>query len=211
MGVSVFSDRSGIVPSEAMRASPPTRNRIFYSAPRRCRLLPGEDGSQIKKRIIRMKAKHFLPLLAAVIAACALILGLGGKKTTKGTLPPAVPSVSTTAPRQTEETETTAGTAAATATSAAAEPTETTEAAAETTKAETTVPETEAPATAPETRSAGEEENERDYVANKNTLKFHYPTCSSVEKIKPSNRWDFHGTREELIAKGYAPCKRCSP
>ncbi|WP_253285267.1 Ada metal-binding domain-containing protein [Pseudoflavonifractor sp. MSJ-30] len=158
-----------------------------------------------------MKAKHFLPLLAAVIAACALILGLGGKKTTKGTLPPAVPSVSTTAPRQTEETETTAGTAAATATSAAAEPTETTEAAAETTKAETTVPETEAPATAPETRSAGEEENERDYVANKNTLKFHYPTCSSVEKIKPSNRWDFHGTREELIAKGYAPCKRCSP
>ena len=158
-----------------------------------------------------MKAKHFLPLLAAVIAACALILGLGGKKTTKGTLPPAVPSVSTTAPRQTEETETTAGTAATTAPSAAAEPTETTEAAAETTKAETTVPVTEAPATAPETRPAGEEENERDYVANKNTLKFHYPTCSSVEKIKPSNRWDFHGTREELIAKGYAPCKRCSP
>ena len=114
-----------------------------------------------------MKAKHFLPLLAAVIAACALILGLGGKRTTKGTL--------------------------------------------ETTKSETAVPETEAPATAPETRPAGEEENERDYVANKNTLKFHYPTCSSVEKIKPSNRWDFHGIREELIAKGYAPCKRCSP
>ena len=158
-----------------------------------------------------MKAKHFLPLLAAVIAACALILGLGGKKTTKGTLPPTVPSASTTVPRQTEETETTAGAAATTAPSAAAEPTETTEAAAETTKAETTVPETEAPATAPETRPAGEEENERDYVANKNTLKFHYPTCSSVEKIKPSNRWDFHGTREELITKGYVPCKRCSP
>ena len=163
-----------------------------------------------------MKAKHFLPLLAAVIAACALILGLGGKKTTKGTLPPAVPSVSTTAPRQTEKTATTAETEAAAETEATAapteaEPTETTEAAAETTKAETTVPETEAPATAPETRPAGEEENERDYVANKNTLKFHYPTCSSVEKIKPSNRWDFHGTREELIAKGYVPCKRCSP
>ena len=158
-----------------------------------------------------MKAKHFLPLLAAVIAACALILGLGGKKTTKGTLPPAVPSVSTTAPRQTEKTATTAEREAAAETEAtaaptAAEPTETTEA-----TAETTVPETEAPATAPETRPAGEEENERDYVANKNTLKFHYPTCSSVEKIKPSNRWDFHGTREELIAKGYVPCKRCSP
>ena len=163
-----------------------------------------------------MKAKHFLPLLAAVIAACALILGLGGKKTTKGTLPPAVPSVSTTAPRQTEKTATTAETEAAAETEAtaaptAAEPTETTEASAETTKSETAVPETEAPATAPETRPAGEKENERDNVANKNTLKFHYPTCSSVEKIKPSNRWDFHGTREELIAKGYKPCKRCSP
>lgn len=162
-----------------------------------------------------MKAKHFLPLLAAVIAACALILGLGGKKTTKGTLPPAAPSVSTTAPRQMEETasetEATAETKA-TAAPTTAEPTETTEAAAEgSTEPETTPPETEAPTASPETQPAEEKTDERDYVANKNSLKFHYPTCSSVEKIKPSNRWDFHGTREELIAKGYQPCKRCSP
>ena len=154
-----------------------------------------------------MKAKHFLPLLAAVIAACALILGLGGKKTTKGTLPPAVPSVSTTAPRQTEET--TVETAKETAAPATAASAETTEAAAVST--ETAQPETEAPTTATETEPAEEKANERDYVANKNSLKFHYPTCSSVEKIKASNRWDFHGTREELIAKGYEPCKRCSP
>ena len=156
-----------------------------------------------------MKAKHFLPLLAAVIAACALILGLGGKKTTKGTLPPAAPSVSTTAPRQTEETETTAEATKETTAPTTAEPAETTEAAAVST--ETAQPETEAPTTAPETEPAEEKENVRDYVANKNSLKFHYPTCSSVEKIKASNRWDFHGTREELIAKGYQPCKRCSP
>lgn len=51
----------------------------------------------------------------------------------------------------------------------------------------------------------------RDYVANKNTKKFHYPTCYSAGQIKASNRWDFHGTREELIGNGYVPCKKCSP
>ena len=50
-----------------------------------------------------------------------------------------------------------------------------------------------------------------DYVANKNTKKFHYPYCSSAEDIKEKNRWDFYGTREELIEKGYDPCKRCNP
>lgn len=51
----------------------------------------------------------------------------------------------------------------------------------------------------------------RDYVADKNTKKFHYPTCYSAGQIKASNRWDFHGTREELIGNGYVPCKKCSP
>lgn len=51
----------------------------------------------------------------------------------------------------------------------------------------------------------------RDYVANKNTKKFHYPTCYSAGQIKASNRWDFHGTREELVGKGYVPCKKCTP
>lgn len=49
------------------------------------------------------------------------------------------------------------------------------------------------------------------YVANKNTKKFHKPSCSSVKDIKESNRWDFTGTREELIEMGYVPCKRCNP
>jgi hypothetical protein len=46
---------------------------------------------------------------------------------------------------------------------------------------------------------------------NKNTKKFHLPGCSSVNDIKASNRWDFSGTREEVISKGYIPCKRCYP
>lgn len=49
------------------------------------------------------------------------------------------------------------------------------------------------------------------YVLNKNTKKFHLPGCSSVNDIKASNRWDFSGTREEVISKGYIPCKRCYP
>lgn len=49
------------------------------------------------------------------------------------------------------------------------------------------------------------------YVVNTNTHKFHYPTCSSADEIKDKNRWDFTGTREELIEMGYVPCKRCKP
>lgn len=49
------------------------------------------------------------------------------------------------------------------------------------------------------------------YVLNMNTKKFHYPSCNSADEIKPSNRWDYTGTREEVIAMGYVPCKRCNP
>lgn len=50
-----------------------------------------------------------------------------------------------------------------------------------------------------------------DYVLNKNTQKFHYPWCSSAGDIKPKNRWDYTGTREDIINMGYQPCKRCNP
>ena len=52
---------------------------------------------------------------------------------------------------------------------------------------------------------------EHDYVVNTNTKKFHYPTCSSVGKIKPSNRSDRHCSRDVLIAEGYDPCGNCRP
>ena len=70
---------------------------------------------------------------------------------------------------------------------------------------ETNPPETEPPA------SEETKDNGRDYVVNKSTKKFHYPSCSSADDIKASNRWDYHGTREELIDMGYVPCKRCDP
>ena len=49
------------------------------------------------------------------------------------------------------------------------------------------------------------------YVVNKNTGKFHYPSCSSVPKIKAKNRIDTNQTRDELIAQGYVPHKNCNP
>lgn len=51
----------------------------------------------------------------------------------------------------------------------------------------------------------------RDYVLNTSSCKFHYPSCDSVEKIKPSNREAFTGTRQELIQRGYDSCGICHP
>ena len=50
-----------------------------------------------------------------------------------------------------------------------------------------------------------------DYVLNKSSKKFHYPNCSSVKKIKNSNREEYTGTREDLISQGYSPCGICKP
>lgn len=50
-----------------------------------------------------------------------------------------------------------------------------------------------------------------DYVLNTNSKKFHFPSCASVETIKPKNKSAYTGAREDLIAQGYLPCKRCNP
>jgi DNA-entry nuclease len=49
------------------------------------------------------------------------------------------------------------------------------------------------------------------FVLNKNSLKFHKPGCSAVDKMKETNKEYFYGTREEAINKGYVPCKICNP
>ncbi len=48
------------------------------------------------------------------------------------------------------------------------------------------------------------------YVASKAGKVFHLPSCASARNIKPENRVEFAG-REEAIAKGLSPCKRCKP
>ena len=52
---------------------------------------------------------------------------------------------------------------------------------------------------------------EADYIVNLNTGKFHLPSCASVADIKEGNKLEFSGEREDLIAQGYTPCKRCNP
>lgn len=49
-----------------------------------------------------------------------------------------------------------------------------------------------------------------NYIANRNTGKFHYAGCSSVNDMKESNKVPY-GTRDEAVAAGYVPCKRCNP
>lgn len=59
--------------------------------------------------------------------------------------------------------------------------------------------------------SAPQESQRITYVLNTNTMKFHYPTCSSVDDMKEKNKQIYTGSREDVINMGYVPCKRCNP
>ncbi len=52
---------------------------------------------------------------------------------------------------------------------------------------------------------------EPTYILNTNSMKFHYPWCSSVDDMSEKNKRLFYGTRDEAVNGGYAPCKRCNP
>lgn len=81
--------------------------------------------------------------------------------------------------------------------------------------------ETPSPEPTPEPSAAEDPEGEPEptpspsptptYILNKSSKRFHKPTCSSVEEMKPKNRAEFYGTREEAMERGYVPCGRCKP
>lgn len=48
------------------------------------------------------------------------------------------------------------------------------------------------------------------YIGNRNTGKFHYTWCSSVDQMKSSNKVYMY-YRSEATSRGYVPCKRCDP
>lgn len=98
-------------------------------------------------------------------------------------------------------------------TSATTEPTiPTTTAPPETTApSETAAPETTAPATTAPTEPEETQPKGTTYILNTNTKKFHYPSCSSADDIKATNKDTYVGTRQELIDRGYSPCGRCDP
>ena len=47
------------------------------------------------------------------------------------------------------------------------------------------------------------------YIANKNTKKFHYPYCHSVDQMKEKNKKYLNCTRDQAISQGYSPCGNC--
>ena len=49
------------------------------------------------------------------------------------------------------------------------------------------------------------------YILNTNSHKFHYPSCPSVDRMAEHNKQEFTGSRDEVIAMGYEPCKNCNP
>lgn len=50
-----------------------------------------------------------------------------------------------------------------------------------------------------------------DYVINIKSKKFHISGKSCANSINEENRENYTGTREQLIEKGYSPCKICNP
>jgi len=71
---------------------------------------------------------------------------------------------------------------------------------------ETDAPETDAPETGPNEKTP-------TYILNINpsSLRFHIPSCKSVDNMKEKNKKMFYGTREEAIKLGYTPCGSCKP
>ncbi len=63
----------------------------------------------------------------------------------------------------------------------------------------------------PPISTGGTQSVSSSYVLNTNTNKFHDPGCSSLSQANGSNLQNYDGTRENLIAQGYSPCKRCNP
>lgn len=49
------------------------------------------------------------------------------------------------------------------------------------------------------------------YIVNRRSLIFHYPTCDGAKEMSEKNRMEFEGTRVEAIEAGYTPCPGCKP
>ncbi len=67
-----------------------------------------------------------------------------------------------------------------------------------------------APAVAAPAAGSGSSAGSGAYVGNRNTMKFHLASCSSVGDMNPANKVPM-STRAEAVAAGHVPCKRCNP
>ncbi len=63
----------------------------------------------------------------------------------------------------------------------------------------------------PEPTSLEEKKEIHKYIGNADSKKFHYEYCISIKRMKEENKIYMECTREEAIAQGYIPCKKCNP
>lgn len=49
------------------------------------------------------------------------------------------------------------------------------------------------------------------YAYSAKSDKFHYPSCRYAKTIKSENYCEYTGSRQDMINKGYIPCKNCNP
>lgn len=61
-----------------------------------------------------------------------------------------------------------------------------------------------------ETSGATASEN-KTYILNTKTKKFHLPSCTAVDQMADSNKQEYISSREEIINRGYVPCGICKP
>ena len=54
-----------------------------------------------------------------------------------------------------------------------------------------------------------QQQTTQTWVLNTNTMKIHYPSCSSVARIAPHNYATSSASLEELLGRGYSRCGRC--
>ena len=62
-----------------------------------------------------------------------------------------------------------------------------------------------------ETTGSSHNAEEKTYILNKNSKKFHTENCDSVAKMKPQNKKVYTGDRDDIIQQGYDPCGICNP
>lgn len=74
--------------------------------------------------------------------------------------------------------------------------------------ASSSVQENSAPAIEEPARAVQQDTQGLTYILNTKTKKFHRPSCHSLPTV---NRSDSTQSRDEIIAQGYVPCKKCNP
>ena len=55
------------------------------------------------------------------------------------------------------------------------------------------------------------DQEEKEYILNTNTMKFHAPACSSAEEMGPEKKRNLKEPERSCWNRGYSPCGRCKP